>query len=159
VQGPFQESIDAIAEITGVSVAKRSLEEMLPEAAQDFDACYQERVPELESGLILVAAVDGKGIPMIKPGGAQRTARLTKGQKANRRRMATVAAVFSRAPWVRRPEQVVQSLFRSGGPPPAGESPPPRPENQRVWASLTKGKSAVIVKSSTYAPKRQGTSV
>jgi len=144
VQGPFQESIDAIAEITGVSVAKRSLEEMLPEAAQDLDAFYQERVPEPESGLILVAAVDGKGIPMIKPGGAQRTARLTKGQKANRKRMATVAAVFSRAPWVRSPEQVVQSLFRSSGPPPADEPPPPHPENKRVWASLTKGKLAVI---------------
>ena len=109
MQGPFQESIDAIAEITGASVAKRSLEEMLPEAAQDFDAFYRERVPEPEAGVILVAAVDGKGIPMIKPGGAQRTPRLTKGQKANRKRMATVAAVFSRAPWVRRPEQVVQS--------------------------------------------------
>ena len=53
-----------------------------------------------------MAAIDGKGIPMVKPGGAQPTVRRTKGQKANRKRMATVAAVFTRAPWVRTPEPV-----------------------------------------------------
>jgi len=154
VQGPFQESIDAIAEITGVLVPKRSLEELLPEAAQDFDAFYLERVPEPEAGLILVGAVDGKGIPMLKPGGAQRTARLTKGQKANRKRMATVAAVFSRAPWVRSPEQVVESLFRTTSAPPAGAPPPPRSENKRVWASLVKGKAAVIAEAAQEMQRR-----
>src|SRR6516162_6101053 len=112
VQSPFQESVAAIADLTGVSVPKRSLEEMLRDAAQDFDAFYQERAPERAAGSILVAAVDGKGIPMVKPGGAQPRVRLTKGQKANRKRMATVATVFTRAPWVRTPEQVVESLFR-----------------------------------------------
>ena len=33
---------------------------MLLEAAQDFDAFYQQRAPEPEAGVILVAAVDGK---------------------------------------------------------------------------------------------------
>jgi len=45
-------------------------------------------------GAILVAAVDGKGIPMVKPCSAQPKARLTKGQKANKKRMATVANRF-----------------------------------------------------------------
>jgi len=92
----------------------------------------------------LVAAVDGKGIPMVKPGGAQPSVRLTKGQKANKKRMATVAAVFTRAPWVRTPEQVVESLFRTERQTPAAGQTPPRPENKRVWASLLKGKTAVI---------------
>jgi hypothetical protein len=71
------------------------------------------------------------------------TLRLTKGQKANKKRMATVAAVFTRAPWVRTPEQVVESLFPTGRR--AADAPvPPRPENKRVWASLLKGKTAVI---------------
>jgi hypothetical protein len=144
VQNPFHESVEAIAELTGVSVPKRSLEEILRDAAQDFDAFYQERAPEPAEGSILVAAVDGKGIPMVKPGGAQPTVRLTKGQKANRKRMATVAAVFTRAPWVRTPEQVVESLFRLRRQTPAGGQTPPRPENKRVWASLLKGKTAVI---------------
>src|SRR6266487_3428369 len=95
---------------------------------------------------ILVTAVDCKGIPMVKPGKPQRSVRLTKGQKANRKKMATVAAVFTRAPWVRTPEQVVESLFRTD-PKKALESGqlcPPRPEHKRVWASLVKGKASVI---------------
>jgi hypothetical protein len=143
VQNPFLESVQTIAELTGVAVSKRSLEEILPDAAQDFDAFYQQRSPQPATGSILVAAVDCKGIPMVKPGGAQPTPRLTKGQKANKKRMATVAAVFTRAPWVRTPEQVVESLFPTGRR--AADAPvPPRPENKRVWASLLKGKTAVI---------------
>ena len=144
VQNPFHESVEAIADFTGVSVPKRSLEEMLRDAAQDFDAFYQERAPGPAAGSILVAAVDGKGIPMVKPGGAQSTLRLTKGQKANRKRMATVATVFTRPPWVRTPMQVVESLFRIHRQTPAEGQTPPRPENKRVWASLLKGKTAVI---------------
>ena len=144
VQNPFHESVEAIADLTGVSVPKRSLEEMLRDAAQDFDAFYQERAHQPAAGSILVAAVNGKGIPMVKPGGAQPTVRLTKGQKANRKRMATVATVFTRAPWVRTPQQVVESLFRISRETPAEGQTPPRPENKRVWASLLKGKSAVI---------------
>ena len=143
VQNPFLESVQTIAELTGVAVSKRSLEEILPDAAQDFDAFYQQRSPGPATGSILVAAVDCKGIPMVKPDSAQPTLRLTKGQKANKKRMATVAAVFTRAPWVRTPEQVVESLFPTSRR--AADAPvPPRPENKRVWASLLKGKTAVI---------------
>ena len=58
--------------------------------------------------------------------------------------MATVAAVFTREPWIRTPEQVVASLFRIDTNTGANPSPPPRPEHKRVWASLLKGKEAVI---------------
>jgi len=144
VQNPFLESVQTLAELTGVSVAKRSLEQILPDAARDFDAFYRQRPHEPVTGSILVAAVDCKGIPMIKPGGAQPALRLTKGQKTNKKRMATVAAVFTRAPWVRTPQQVVESLFPTGRRAPEVAPAPPRPENKRVWASLLKGKTAVI---------------
>ncbi len=144
VQNPFHEAVETLAELTGASVSKRSLEVILRDSAQDFDAFYQERSPEPTTGSILVASVDGKGIPMVKPVAAQPQVRLTKGQKANRKRMATVATVFTRAPWVRTPEQVVESLFRISCPTPVEVSTPPRPENKRVWASLLKDKSAVI---------------
>lgn len=144
VQNPFHESVETVADLTGVSVPKRSLEKILRDAALDFDAFYQQRAPMPVDGSILVAAVDGKGIPMVKPGGAQPSVRLTKGQKANKKRMATVAAVFTRAPWVRTPEQVVESLFRIERQTPAAGQTPPRPENKRVWASLLKGKTAVM---------------
>src|SRR6266852_1929491 len=144
VQNPFLESVQTIADLTGVAVSKRSLEEILPDAAQDFDAFYRQRSPEPATGSILVAAVDCKGIPIVKPGGAQPTLRLAKGQKANKKRMATVAAVFTRLPWVRTPEQVVESLFPTGRRAPGDVATPPRPENKRVWASLLKGKTTVI---------------
>jgi hypothetical protein len=144
VQNPFLESVQTIAELTGVSVSKRSLEEILPDAAQDFDGFYRQRSATPATGSILVAAVDGKGIPMVKPGGAQLAHRLTKGQKANKKRMATVATVFTRAPWVRTPQQVIESLFPSSRRPASDEPAPPRPENKRVWASLLKGKTTVI---------------
>src|SRR5580692_11098915 len=144
VQNPFLESVQTIAELAGVGVSKRSLEEILPDAARDFDAFYQQRSVVTATGSILVAAVDGKGIPMVKPCGAQPRARLTKGQKANKKRMATVATVFTRAPWVRTPQQVIDSLFPISRPASGEAPPPPRPENKRVWASLLKGKTAVI---------------
>jgi hypothetical protein len=87
VQGTLQESMDGIADLTGWSVSKRSLEELVVDAARDFDVFYQERVPTPAAGSILVAAVDGKGVPMVKPEGAQPTVRLTKGQKVHRNRM------------------------------------------------------------------------
>jgi hypothetical protein len=144
VQNPFHESVEAIAELTGVAVPKRSLENLLRDAARDFDAFYQERIPEPATGSILVAAIDGKGIPMIQAEAAQPTVRRSKGEKANRKRMATVAAVFTRVPWVRTPEQVVKSLFHLRRSAPGDLQTPPRPENKRVWASLLKGKAAVI---------------
>ncbi len=136
--------MQTIAELTGVSVSKRSLEEILPGVAQDFDAFYRQRPPDPASGFLLVAAVDCKGIPVVKPVSARPTPRLTKGQKANKKRMATVATVFTRAPWVRTPEQVLESLFPTSRRTPDDKSSPPRPENKRVWASLLKGKTAVI---------------
>jgi hypothetical protein len=154
VQNPFLDSVQTIADLTGVSVSKRSLEQILPDAAQDFDAFYRQRSLEPATGSILVAAVDCKGIPMVKPASAQPKLRLTKGQKANKKRMATVATVFTRAPWVRTPQQVTESLFRICRPTADDAPAPPRPENKRVWASLLKGKTAVIQEVSEEMERR-----
>jgi hypothetical protein len=150
VQGPFRESTERIQEITGLTVPIRSLEQILQEAAQDFDAFYAQRLPHPSqpAASILVVAVDCKGIPIVKTDHNKRLVRRTKGQKANRKKMATVATVFTRQPWIRTPLQVVESLFRivnsTSVKTPTGQPPPPRPENKRVWASLLKGKAAVI---------------
>lgn len=149
IQGPFRESMQRIQEAAGLTVPMRSLEQILQDAAQDFDAFYSQRLPlaSQPAASILVAAVDCKGIPMIKKDRPQKPVRRTKGQKANRKRMATVATVFSRAPWIRTPQQIVDSLFRiapTDSATAAVAPPPPRPENKRVWASLLKGKAEVI---------------
>jgi hypothetical protein len=146
VQGPFRESTERTHEFSGLTVPKRSLEQIVQEAAQDFDAFYAQRPPEPSqpAASILVVAVDCKGIPIVQPHYTKLPAGLPQGPKTNRKQMATVAAVFTREPWIRTPEQVVASLFRIDTNTGAHPSPPPRPEHKRVWASLLKGKEAVI---------------
>jgi len=140
-QNPFPESVETIADLTGVSVSKRSLEEILWDAAQNFDAFYQQRTRNRQT-----APFGGsgrwQGYPYA-PAHQRTTVQLNKGQKANGKRMATVAAVFNRAPWVRSPEQVVESLFRIQSQA-ALTGRLVRTRRRSVWASLLKGKIAVI---------------
>ncbi len=125
----------------------RSAETLVCEAARDFDAFYAARAapPAAETGPILVAAVDCKGIPVVKPEKALRVVRRGKGEKANKKRMATVAAVFTQEPRPRTPEEVVANLLDPPRPRLVGaesESRPrvPRPEHKR---GLTRGYSTV----------------
>ena len=150
IQGPFDEAVERVQEATGVDVPKRSAEQIVRDTATDFDAFYATRVapPAAETGPILAAAVDCKGISMVKPETALRVVRRGKGEKANKKRMATVAAVFTQAARPRTPEQVVESLFKSGPHPAEPDEEPPaaevRPEHKRVWASVEKSKDEVI---------------
>src|SRR2546429_4589086 len=50
VQGTFRETGERIAEITGAPVPVRSIEEVLQQAAEDFDAFYVERTPPTSTG-------------------------------------------------------------------------------------------------------------
>lgn len=144
VCGPFDEAIAFVTEMTGVRVPKLSAETMVRDGAVDFDAFYASlsgaAAARPRRGEILVAAIDGKGIPMVKPEGAAKVVRRTKGQKANKKKMATVAAVFSQAPAPRTPASVLASLFAD----PDRDRHPPRsrPTAKRVWASLISDKDS-----------------
>ncbi len=145
VCSPFDEAIAFIAEMTGTTVPKRSAEQLVREAAVDFEEFYAKRAAEQVKparGEILIAAIDCKGIPMVKPERALRVVRRSKGEKANKKRMATVAAVHNQPPVVRTPQDVLDSLFATGE---RHERPPrPRPGHKRVWASLTSDKDTFI---------------
>jgi hypothetical protein len=96
-----------------------------------------------KSGPLLVAPVDGKGVPMVKPAPGERKVRLGRGEKRNKKRMSTVGTVFTQKPNIRTPETVVESLFAET--PGANKSKRyHRPEQKRVWASLLSGKDAFI---------------
>lgn len=142
--GPFDEAVGFLAEMTGVTTPKRTAEQIVADAAADFDSFYSARAGrgELAPGDILVGAIDCKGIPMVKPEGAQKVVRRRKGEKPNKKKMATVAAVFSCAPRPRTPTEVLQSLFAEG-PAPKGRARQ-RPTDKRVWASLLSGKDSFI---------------
>ena len=146
VCSPFDEAVALVADTTGVTVPKRSAELIVLEAAADFDAFYTVRCRDaftVEKGEVLVGAVDGKGIPMVKPVPATRVVRLGSGEKRNKKRMATVGTVFSAAPRGRTAQAVVDSLFSTG---PADQDRPARqrPTHKRVWASLLAGKDKFI---------------
>ena len=101
----------------------------------------------------MVMSVDGKGVVMrtqdlreqTRKAAKARThkmgARLSKGEKKNAKRMATVAAVYTIAPFVRKPEDLVAENNSA-----RAEPPRPRPEKKHVWASLEKTPEEVIEK-------------
>lgn len=151
IRGPLDEARDSIEELSGHRVGKGSLEAIITEAAMDFDAFYeqQEPVPAAQSGPILIAEVDGKGVPMIKPAGTALPAHRTKGQKSNKKKMAVLATVYTIEPRVRTAEEVTESLFRDRQALQAVSDNQDgqkriKPENKRLWASLTKGKDRMF---------------
>lgn len=146
VCGPFDEATSLVAEMTGVVIPKRSAEQIVLEAAADFDVFYTATAGcngKPAAGEILVGAIDGKGIPMVKPEGATKVVRRRKGDKTNKKKMATVAAVFNQAPRVRTPQAVLDSLFAVAGPR-RRRAARTRPSHKRVWASLLADKDRFI---------------
>lgn len=144
-KGSYDEAISSVKSITGLDVPKRQAEQLAKFAAQDFEEFYENyQVGESEDDL-LVLTMDGKGIVMRKESLTEETRaraeasehklgkRLSKGEKANRKRMATVASVYEIAPFVRTPEQITSELDHLRD---ATEKRRPKPSNKRVWASV-----------------------
>src|SRR4051812_23275650 len=90
--------------------------------------------PAAEEGALVVVTADCKGIVIRGQGtktvcGGERPG----GQRANQKRMAAVASVYTVAPYVRTVDQVVAALFRDPDSEPGRR---PKPCHKRVWASL-----------------------
>lgn len=163
-KGSFDEALASLKAQTGAQLAKRQLEQLVRRAALDFDVFYAQRAPPTGTGGEVVAiSVDGKGVVMRRSDLREATRkaaesrqrrfshRLTKGEKRNAKRMATVAAVYTIAPYVRDPMDVIRVLA------PWNETPPPerpRPEAKRVWASLEKTPDDVIAEAFAEAQRR-----
>jgi len=161
VRGSFDEALENIEKTTGNQLSKRSAEQITIDAAADFDAFYERQAAPvaIDTGPILVGQADGKGVPMVKPKNENEKAapviRRKKGEKPNKKKMATVAAVYTQHPRVRTPESVIESLFKEKQDPEAkNQQDEFRPENKRVWASLAKNKTEVIEDMATEMQKR-----
>ncbi|MGH8975613.1 MAG: hypothetical protein ACRD0C_20705, partial [Acidimicrobiia bacterium] len=143
VCGPFDEAIGLVAESTGVRIPKRSAEQVVVDAGVDVEAFYAARRGiRPDGGDVLVAAIDCKGIPMVRPDPAPKVVRRRKGEKANKKKMATVGAVHAQAPHIRTAGEVVASLFDPPGD--NGSHPRRQRSGKRVWASLTSDKDTFI---------------
>jgi hypothetical protein len=149
----FDEAVATIKETTGGKVPKRQVEELAVCTAQDFDGFYLNREtqgPEPADD-ILVMTVDQKGVVMRKEDLRPATrkaaekaeehrpgARLNPGEKRDRKRMATVAAVYSIEARERSPEEVMGLCSQEE------KSNRPRGRNKRVWASVEQEPEEVI---------------
>jgi hypothetical protein len=151
-RGPFDEAVDEVGVMTAARLPKRQLEQVVADGAQDFEVFYEQRCASLpppeQTGIIMVAGIDCKGVPRRKTPeelAEPEPAKLQKGQKRQKKKMATVASVHTTEPYVRRPEEVVENLMDPRPREPDKERPVhPRPKDRRLWASLRKSKDEVI---------------
>lgn len=163
----FDEAVESLARHTGTKVPKRQLEQLVQRAACDFDAFYTQRTarapPGAQEGSLMVLSFDGKGVVMhfedlreqTRKAAAKRKRklkkRLSKGEKRNAKRMATVATVYTIAPFVRTPEQIARQMAPIHE---VEKKKRPRPDNKRVWASLKKEPKEVIEDAFQEASRR-----
>jgi hypothetical protein len=108
-------------------------------------------VPPLEEeGPLMVVTADGKGVPMRRPpqDGPRPHHRRTKGEKANKKQMACVGAVYTIEPFVRKADDILDEVLRDER---AGDRP--EPQHKHVWAEMTRqvGGEVINAKEALFA--------
>ena len=167
VQDSFDETVNLMGRTTSASVKKRQAEELVQSASVDFDEFYEQRdfKPETveETGPVLVLSFDQKGIVLKREDLRDATRKVAeekarkletrhcKGEPHGRKRMSTVATVYTSKPHVRTPLDVIKGLRRIRD---ATAKPKPPPELKRVWASLEDSPLDVIKAGFKEALKR-----
>ena len=134
---------DTLLDVLGVEQPVDSLERIARHSAAHVEAFRDGRtLPEPdEEGELLVVSADGKGIPMRRgPGDPRPKAKRGKGDKANKKRMAVVGAVYSVDRHFRTPEEVAAALFRDPRMPGQEAACRPEPVGKHVWGRLSQAK-------------------
>ena len=138
VQGSYARSRQSVDRILNIGQSIHSLEDMNQSMAQDVEQFQSSQpAPELaEEGSLVVLTADGKGVPIRRD--PQRDSppirgRRKKGQKANKKRMACVGAVYSIKPFKRTVDDVINEILRKNR-----QKDRPMPQNKRMRAKLTR---------------------
>jgi hypothetical protein len=140
VEHAFGRTAETLRSILGLSLAIDSLERMSRKMAESVEGfrTSRKKPPRKEEGEILVATADGKGVPMRRPADQRPVgARRKKGEKANKKQMATIGCVYTVDPKHRTPEDVVETLFRERPARRPDESSEPVAQHKRLWSSLS----------------------
>jgi hypothetical protein len=135
LKGSFAEAAESLETLLGLRLGSRPLEHMNQELA-GFVVPFRDAVeppPAAEEGPILVVTADGKGAPMRRPvqKGPRGHHRRTKGEKANKKQMACVGAVYSIEPFVRTADDILDEVLRDR----RGDDRP-EPTHKHVWAEM-----------------------
>jgi hypothetical protein len=136
VQNAYEQSRSSVERILGLRQSVRALEHMNGHMAKSVEGFRQQQPapPAQEEGPILVMTADRKGVVMRRNEGEPAPkGRLNAGEKANKKRMAVVGAVYSVAPFVRTADEVVDEVMRD-----KAEKRRPKPQHKRVRADLTR---------------------
>jgi len=136
VREAFEDSCRSLADWLGVKPSVRATEQMSQSMSAHVDAfqAQQSPPPAEEEGEILVATFDGKGVPMRRPveERARSGVRRGKGEKANKKKMACVAGVYSIDRYLRTADDVLDEVRRR-----ERRKDRPEPQNKQVWAEMT----------------------
>jgi len=144
VKESFGEAVTSLRTLLGVAPSERAAEQMNQRMAEDAEAFQLQLAPppDEQEGELLVATADGKGVPMRRP--LQERVRSShprrgKGEKANKKQMAYVGAVYSIDRFVRTAADVVDEVCRRQR---AGDRP--RPQHKQVWAEMTRASEPTL---------------
>lgn len=154
----FDETLSQMEELVAGHVPKRQAEEIALRSSHDFDAFYAQKkaLGEIKTD-ILVLSFDGKGIVMrpidLKMAQSKkcksRKCRPFAKQTRDRKRMATVCALFSIERYARTPVMIAKSLYPS-----EVKAKRPKPIGKQVWASIKKPMKTVIEEGFAQALER-----
>ena len=153
VDDAHAEAVRKLGTILGLEIPIKASEDLNREQASDV-VTFQDRlaVPDAAAeGPLLVVTADCKGVPLVRqalpPDEATSTPlpavahpRRGKGEKANKKKMAAVGAVYTIAPFVRTADDVIDEVMRK-----ESRVRRPRPQNKRVRAELLVGKVALFL--------------
>jgi hypothetical protein len=153
VDDAHAEAIKKLATILGLEVSVKASEDLNREQGSDVEP-FQNHLPTpeaTEEEPILVVTADCKGVPLVRsalpPEEATDTAlpklankRRGKGEKANKKKMAAVGAVYTIDPFVRTADEVIDEVMRK-----KAARRRPEPAHKRVRAELLVGKVALFL--------------
>jgi hypothetical protein len=156
VYSVYHKTGDILERLLGLPLSTRVVAVNLAEDSAEVEAYYAQKAapaPSSEAEILVIQA-DGKGVPTILAEPAAEKVRLGKGEKRGRKKEAVVTGVYTIAPAVRTPEQVVASFFdQTDGP---GERS--RPQNKHLWATLD-GKDPALLRLARQVTPRQGSHI
>jgi len=139
MEAPFSKVARTVRRILNLDQHVNNLERMNREMAQGVEAFQTSQTvpPAKEEGDILVQTADGKGVPIRRPADAPpiRDHQHQRGPKPDRKKMATLGAVYSIDRLPRTAEEVVESLFRDPREK-RPDTPRPHPCHKRMRAML-----------------------
>lgn len=147
VEQPFGTVAGSLRTILGLKQSVDTLEhgnQQMAESAAAFRAQQPAPDPAAE-GELLVVSEDNKGVPMVRPAEAAAPvgAHRKKGEKANKKQMATIGVAYTVDRHVRTPEELVAALFRDPG---HARGEAPEACQKRYWAELTRDVAGQVVR-------------